>query len=187
MICPGALFILGYINDLHKCVKYSKVCHFADDTNMQQLDNLLKNVAKPMNFDLKSLCQWRKADKLSLNFTKTELIMFHSSSKKIEHNLKFWLDGKSLTITSTVKYLGVLWDDHLLWLKQINYVTAKLNQAIGILSKLRKYISWNSEDEIPFSLLFPPTVWISAMGEYKLNRPKQNSEVTEQSLEENFV
>ena len=137
----GPLPFLVYINDLHKCVKYSKVYHFADDTNMLQSDNSLKAVAKRMNFDLKNLSQWLKANKLSLNFTKTELIIFHSSSKKIDHNFKFKLDGKRLTSTSTVKYLGVLLDDHLLWSKQINHVTTKINQAIGILSTPRNNTS----------------------------------------------
>ena len=81
------LFYLVYINDFHKCVKYSKVYHFADDTYMLQSDTSLKNVAKRMNFDLKNLSQWLKADKLSLKFTKTELIIFHSGSKKIDHSL----------------------------------------------------------------------------------------------------
>ena len=110
----GPLLFLVYINDLHKCVKYSKVYHFADDTNMLQSDDSLKNVAKQMNFDLKNLSQWLKANKLSLNFTKTELIIFHSSSKKIDHSLKFKLDGKRLTPISTVKYLGVFLENHLL-------------------------------------------------------------------------
>ena len=118
----GPLLFLVYINDLHKCVKYSKVYHFADDTNKLKPDNSLKNVAKRVNFDLKNLSQWLKANKLSLNFTKTELIIFHSGSKKIDHNLKLKLDEKGLTPTSTVKYLGVLLDDHLLWPKQINHV-----------------------------------------------------------------
>ena len=39
----GLLLFLVYINDLHKCVKYSKVYHFApEDTNMLQSDNSLK-------------------------------------------------------------------------------------------------------------------------------------------------
>ena len=37
--------------------------------------------------------------------------------------------------------MGVLLDDHLIWSKLINYVTAKLNQAIGMLSKLRNNTS----------------------------------------------
>ena len=137
----GPLLFLVYINNLHKHVEYSKVYHFANDTNVLQSDNSLKNAAKQMNFDLKNLSQWLKANKLSLNFTKAELIISHSSAKKIDRNLKFKLDGKHLTPTSTVKYLGVLLDDNLLWSKQINHVTTKLNQAIVILSTLRNNTS----------------------------------------------
>ena len=44
-------------------------------------------------------------------------------------------DEKRLIQTDTAKY--VLLDYHLLWSKQINHVATRLNQAIGILSKLR--------------------------------------------------
>ena len=37
---------------------------------------------------------------------KTELTIFHSSSKKTDLSLKFILYGKKLTQTDTVKYLG---------------------------------------------------------------------------------
>ena len=47
------------------------------------------------------------------------------------------LDGKRLFPTSSVKYLGVLLDEHLTWSPQISHVQMKLNRAIGILSKLR--------------------------------------------------
>ena len=66
-----------------------------------------------MNFDLKNLSQWLKANKLSLHVTKTGLIIFNSSSKKTYPSLKIILDGKRLIQTNTVKYLGVLLDGHL--------------------------------------------------------------------------
>ena len=94
-----------------------------------------------MNSDLKNLSQWLKANKLPLNVTKTELIIFHSSSKKTDPSLKIILDGKRLIETDTLKYLGVLLDDRLLWSRQITHVATKLNQAIGILSKLRNRAS----------------------------------------------
>ena len=47
------------------------------------------------------------------------------------------LNGKRLNPISTVKYLGVLLDEHLLWTKPVNWVHSKLNQTNGILSKLR--------------------------------------------------
>ena len=94
-----------------------------------------------MNSDLKNLSQWLKANKLSLNVTKTELIIFHSSSKKTDPSLKIILDGKRLIQTDTVKYLGVLLGDRLLWSKQINHVATKLNQASGLLNKFRSRAS----------------------------------------------
>ena len=120
------------------CVKHSETCHFADDTNMLQWHSSPETLVKRMNLDLKNLSQWLKANKLSLNVRKTKLIIFHSSSKNTDHGLKFKLDGKILTQNDTIKYLCVLFlADQLLWSKQINYVATKLNQAIGILSKLK--------------------------------------------------
>ena len=66
----------------------------------------------------------------------TSCPFFHSSSKKTDQNYSRWLIQ-----IDTVKYLGVLLDDCLLWSKQINHVATKLNQAIGILSKLRNRAS----------------------------------------------
>ena len=45
----------------------------ADDTNMLQLHSSLETLVKQMNLDLKNLPQQLKANKLSLNVTKTEL------------------------------------------------------------------------------------------------------------------
>ena len=50
---------------------------------------------------------------------------------------KFKLDERRLIPISTVKSLGLLLDDHLLRTKELNWVNSKLNQTIGILSKLR--------------------------------------------------
>ena len=54
----GPLLFLIYINDLHKCVKYFKAYHFADDTNILQSGKSLEVLAKKCNEGLKSLPQW---------------------------------------------------------------------------------------------------------------------------------
>ena len=108
---------------------------------MLQSHSSPETLAKRMNLDLLNLSQWFTAIKSSLNVTKTELINFHSGSKKTDPSLKFILDRKRLIQTDTVKYLGVLLYPCLLWSKQINHVATKLNQVIGILSKLRSRAS----------------------------------------------
>ena len=75
-----------------------------------------------MNQELKNLSQWLKANKLSLNVKKTELIIFHPKKTKLDYSVKFKLNGKILNPISTVKYFGILLDEHLLWTKQVNRV-----------------------------------------------------------------
>ena len=58
-----------------------------------------------MNQDLKNLSQWLKANKLSLNVKKAELIIFHPKNTELDYSVKFKLNGKTFNPTSTVKYL----------------------------------------------------------------------------------
>ena len=84
----GPLLFLIYINDLHKSIKFSAIHHFADDTNLLVAGNSLKSIQKQINLDLKNLCKWLKANKISLNASKTELIIFRDPRKKSVHELK---------------------------------------------------------------------------------------------------
>ena len=48
------LFML-YINNLNQAIKFCKVHHFADDTNLLYLSNSIKKLDKLVNADLKHL------------------------------------------------------------------------------------------------------------------------------------
>ena len=75
----GPLLFLIYINDLHNAIVYSKTYHFADDTNLLNVSLSAKKIQKQMNIDLKCLYKWLMANKISLNWSKTELIIFRSN------------------------------------------------------------------------------------------------------------
>ena len=132
----GPLLFLIYINDLHAAIKYSEVHHFAD-TNLLNFNSCVKSINKQVNYDLKNLSNWLKANKISLNVGKTELVFFTSSKKKLDCDLKIKLNGKRLYETDSVKYLGIQIDKRLTWKQHINHVALKLNKANAMLSKLR--------------------------------------------------
>ena len=50
----GPLLFLLYINDLHLAIKSSKVFHFADDTNLLNINNSPKKIQKMLMRTLKS-------------------------------------------------------------------------------------------------------------------------------------
>ena len=166
----GPLLFLVYINDLHNCMKHSKVFHFADDTSVLRNNKSLKDLAKQINSDLKNLSQWLKANKLSLNVNKTELVVFRKKEKLIDHTIKFKLNGKRLIPSDSVKYLGLFLDEHLSWTKQLSHVFLKLNRAIGILSKLRHNTNLNILKIVYHSLfgshlLYGCQLWGQQIGE----------------------
>ena len=93
--------------------------------------------------DLSNLPNWLRTNKLSLNKKKTELVIFRPRKLKIDHSFKFKLDGKRLVPTHSVKYLGVLIDECLLWNKQVGQIKMRLHCAIGMLSKLQINTNFN--------------------------------------------
>ena len=67
----------------------------------------------------------------------TELLLFTSSKKQLDCDLKIKLNGKSLYKLDSVRYLGIQIGKRLTWKHQINHVAFKLNKANAMLSKLR--------------------------------------------------
>ena len=84
----GPLLFLIYINDLHVVIKRCKVHHFADDTNLLIINKSLKRLSKLLNIDLKNLPNWLNANKIWLNVSKTELIIFKPKRKLLAFNMK---------------------------------------------------------------------------------------------------
>ena len=124
----GPLLFLLYINDLNQAIKFCKVHHFADDTNLLCLSNSIKKLHKLVNADLKHLANRLNANKISLNVKKTEMVIFKSKQKKLEGDLKIKLCGKRLYPFQSVKYLGVKIDTNLNWQYHVNDLSIKLKR-----------------------------------------------------------
>ena len=78
----GPLLFLININDLSQAIKFCKVHHFADDTNLLHFSKSIAKL-KYLNLDMKNLTDWLNANKISLNVQKTELVIFkHQRNKR---------------------------------------------------------------------------------------------------------
>ena len=80
----GPFLFLIYRNDLHKSIRFSKTYHFADDTSIIQSNSLLDRLSKQVNKDLSNLSNWFRANKLSLNVKKTQLVIFRSKRPQLQ-------------------------------------------------------------------------------------------------------
>ena len=136
----GPLLFLVYINDLHRCIRTSETYHFADDTHLLNFSKTVWNLCGRVNSDLRVLVSWLNANKISLNTSKTEFVIFRSPWRRMDCIPRIKLFGQKLSPSKSVKYLGVHLDEHLNWKVHTAFVAAKLRRANGAISKLRHYV-----------------------------------------------
>ena len=75
------LLFLVYINDLNQALKFCKVHHFADNTNLIHFSKSVYRLNKYVNPDLRNLTYWLNANGISLNVKKTELVVLNTKEK----------------------------------------------------------------------------------------------------------
>ena len=99
----------------------------------------LKYINKKVNFELKNIVHWLRANKISLNTSKTDLILFFRSKRKqITKQLNFLISGQKIKIACKTKYLGLLLlDETLNFRSHIDSLKTILRQANCLLSKIR--------------------------------------------------
>ena len=169
----GSFLFLIYINDLHYSIKFCKVYHFADDTNLINFNISIKVINKQVNKDLKTLSNWLNANKICMNVSKTELVLFRSAKKQLDFRLKLKLSGKRLYPTNSVKYLGVKIDEHLTLKPHINGISTKLNKANAMLSKIRHFIDQKSLKAIYYAIFESHLYYYSLVWARNFNSAKR--------------
>ena len=167
----GPLLFIIYINDMHQAVTCSTVHHFADDTNILFSDKNPKSIAKILNKELAHIFEWLCANRLSLNVTKTEFIIFRPPKRKLSSRIFLRLNGTKIFESSKIKYLGVILDPFLRWNHHINELTKKLNRAIGMIFKIRTNCTKDILRSLYFSLFhshltYGLSVWGTSNNEY---------------------
>ena len=140
----GPLLFLIYINDLHECIKHSTTYHFADDTNLLLISNSLKKLNKHINHDLSNLVHWLRANKISLNTKKTELIIFRPKNTIVTKHLNFRISGQKIFPVKVIKYLGIKIDENLNFITHMQDLALKLSRSNGMLAKIRHYVNFET-------------------------------------------
>ena len=136
----GPILFLIYINDLHYALHNSQTNLFADDTCLLSSDSDLQSLETKVNSDLARLSSWLRANKISLNVMKTEVLLFRSRQKPVSYSIKLKLDNFQLKFSTCVKNLGLFLDEYTSWNSHFDQLAKKLGRANGVLSKLRYFV-----------------------------------------------
>ena len=149
----GPLLFLLYINDLASVSKLFLTILFADDTNLFCTGNDLKKLADDINIELRKICSWLNANKLSLNIEKTNFMIF--GNKKREFNIDIRINDSPISEVNHAKFLGVIIDKNLKWEQHAKYVKQKIAKGIGIILKARKYFNKDTLLSLYYTMILP--------------------------------
>ena len=111
----GPLLFLLYINNLPNSSRKLSFYLFADDTNIYFESSSVKQLQKVVNKELKHVKKWLDANKLALNVSKTNFIIFHSPQNSLGETATIKFGKEHVKQTKYVKFLGLLLDENLNW------------------------------------------------------------------------
>ena len=129
----GPKLFLLYINDMVNVSKIFKFIIFADDTNLFCTSKDIMSLSVTICNELMKLKKWFALNKLSLNITKTNYMIFCKT--KYKDNIQISIGNKLIDKVSETKFLGVIIDDQLNWQSHIKQIVTKLHKNYYIIKK----------------------------------------------------
>ena len=135
--------------------KTLNVILFAEDTNLFISHNDPVYLNDPLNSELNNLPTWFAANRLSLNLSKTNFMVFKPRQKKQLFKFHVSINEQPIPRAFETVFLGVFVDDNLSWKSHISLLVSKLSKPIGIIHKSRFFLSTHSLRTLYNSMIFP--------------------------------
>ena len=110
----GPLLFLIYINDTSRVSSKLNFYLFADDKNILYAINNLKSL-ESVKEQLRKVCEWLNTNKLSLNTSKSNFVVFHPFQGKPDYNV-------------TIKKYHT------------DYTSSKICKGVAIIARLRHFV-----------------------------------------------
>ena len=130
------ILFLIMINDYPTTVRGTETSLFADDSAIWRSGKNIANIEKQLQEDVDKISKWSSLWGFKLNEKKTVAIIFSRSSKNRKHKLNIKENGKIISTSTTVKFLGIIFDQQLTWKDHINNITNSCKKKINLLRNL---------------------------------------------------
>ena len=151
----GPLLFLIYINDIINVSPALLPILFADDTNIFLEGKNPNVITQRMNEELSKVIEWINANKLSLNVSKTNYMIFHSKGKSVSSDTNISICNTLIERVYSCKFLGITLDSTLTWNNHIQVIKNKISKGIGILRKAGGILNASTLETLYYSFVYP--------------------------------
>ena len=115
---------------------------YADDTHLTYASNNIHNIQTSLNEDLENVHNWLRANKLTLNMTKTEFMLIGSGQRlsTVTVSPALAINDFRVTQVATSKSLGLTIDDNLDCGSRMEKIIKKVSSRIGAIKRVRHFL-----------------------------------------------
>lgn len=142
-----------YINDICKTSQILRFILFADDTNIFVSGDDLQQLCQIVTLELKRVNKWFKQNKLSLNLSKSKMMIFGNGNSNAHEAIQ--IEGVVIERVHEIKFLGVIIDDRITWNSHIKYITTKISRSISVIAKVKNILNIKALHTLYCSLILP--------------------------------
>ena len=149
----GPLLFIIYTNDLPMSIKHSRCVLFADDTTIYYSSNNLDDLYNKINHDLYTVADWFRANKLTLNISKTNYVIFTKSAQERIKNKSIQIGNDTINKVTHVRFLGIIIDEMLDWHRHIDHCTNKISSGLYAINTAKNIMPAKQLKTLYYSLL----------------------------------
>jgi hypothetical protein len=170
----GPLLFLIFVNDLFRCNFNGFLQLYADDATLLYGEKNFDMLKIKMTEDLQTLDLWMHNNKLSINFNKTNFMLFYLKNTNITDSFDYiCFNNYKIDRVDKIKYLGLHLNTSLNFTHHIESVKNKISKYLGIMKKITKYVNESTMLKIYYAYIhsnlnYLNAIW-SAAPEFKIN------------------
>ena len=103
----------------------------------------------------KKVTAWLTANKLSLNISKTNFIIFKSNRKKLKSKANVIINKHTIDQVKYTKFLGIYIDEELSWKYHIYHIASKSSKMTGIMAEARLHLTTKTLLTLYHTMIYP--------------------------------
>ena len=149
----GPILFILYINDMCNVSTLLKPILFADDTNLFYSGKDIDELCSVVSIELDKLCVWFQVNKLSLNTSKTNFMIF--TNRSCDDTYSVCMNGLNLSRVFVTKFLGVHMDSKLDWNYHIGIVRNKVAKNVSVMNRVKHVLPNSALYSLYCTLVMP--------------------------------
>ena len=176
--CMGPLLFLVFCNDLQLNLQHLRTIQFADDTTLYFSHRNQNYTQFCIADDLTRIEDWFKANKLTLNASKTVAMKFNTTTKSINtkssNDIPLVINNTPIPYVESTKFLGIWIDQHLTWRTHLSKITNRIKTKLCMLQRGKHILTAHAKKILYFAqiqsiLTYGLVIWGNMITESQLS------------------